>query len=414
MKKRKDRGAERRYTSARERADKQQTGASPYLKLPDGVQTYKPKSGTALLDILPFTAGKGNPWADEGALHWERTFHIHQNVGANNERMICPRLTAKKKCYICEYRAKLAKEDEDDNEETIKALAPKERQLFNLNNRKDTEKGFQIWDFSAHLFGRDLNARLRNADEDDGWENFFHAEGGLTLKVGFEDDTYAGRSFVRCASIDFKPRKEDYDEEEVLEKTLCLDDLLVIPTYEETKKALLETDEDDDDEDDEPKSKKKSKAARGKSKDEDEDDADEEDEDEDDEDEDDEPKSKKSKSKKSKDADEDDEDEDADEDEDEDDEPKSKKSKKKSKSEKDDFEDFDEDDDEDEEEKPRVKSKDEEDEEEEEKPSKKKKKSKKADEDEDEDDEEEEEKDADEDEDDEWEEEKPSKKKKKK
>jgi hypothetical protein len=215
------------------------------------------------------------------------------------------------------------KESSEDNEELIKDLAPKERQIFNVIDLKNPDKGVQLFHSSYHTFGKELDNRLRSADEEDNWDGFFTLEDGLTLKVMFGEETLGGRSFVTTENIDFRPRREAYDED-ILEKTLCLDELLIVPDYDDLKKAFLETAEDDED-DEKPAKKAKSR--------------DDEDEEEDDEDE------PKHKSSKAKDEAPDDEDDDWDE------EPKSNK---KSKSDDDDEEDQDEDEDE---EKPKSKKK---------------------------------------------------------
>jgi len=284
----------RRYTNAREQANKQSLGFVPaYLKLPKGASLFKPKTGVMLLDILPFEAGKGNPNADEGMLHWERTFSAHRGIGANSDSFLCPRLLNKKPCPVCEHRLHLVKAGDEDDEDLIKDLAPKTRQLFNVLNLKDPDKGVQIWDMSYFLFGESLYKRLRDADEGDEWENFFFLEGGLTLKIGFSERSFGGASFHEVDTIDFKPRKRDYDDD-ILEQVHVLDDLLVIPDYDELKETFLETTGDDDD-DDEPKAKKRHS--------------------DDDDDDDDEPKAKR----RSLPADDDDDDDD------DDDEPKAKK-----------------------------------------------------------------------------------------
>jgi hypothetical protein len=373
---------ERRYTAARERAEKQSTGfIGAYLDLPKGVQLFKPKTGTMLLDILPYAAGKGNPWAEPGNLHWERTFYVHRGIGANSDSFLCPRMTRKEKCPVCEHRLTLIKEGDEDNEELIKDLSPKQRQLFNVINLKDPDKGVQIWDISYHLFGKILDARLRNSDEEDGWEKFFFLEDGLTLKIGFAEKTFGGATFHEVETIDFKSRKEDYDDE-ILEQVHNLDKMLIVPDYSDLKKTFLETREEEEDEDEEDEDNHKPKAKK-RVKDEDEEDTEEEDEDEKpkakkktpkdgddwddfDEDEDEKPKAKKKPSK--------DEEEEADEDEEEDEDEKPAKAKKKSSKE----DDWDEDEEDEEKPKAKKKSKDEdedeeeEDTEEEEKPRKKK------------------------------------------
>lgn len=254
----------RQYTSARERAEKHSSGfTAPYLKGADKLTFFKPKAGVMLLDILPYEAGEGNPWAEPGNLHWERTFYAHRGIGANNDSFLCPRMTSKERCPICEHRARLQKEGDPDMENLIKDLAPKERQLFNVIDTKEPDKGVQVWDFSYHLFGKLLEARLRDSDEEDNWGNFFFMEGGFTLKIGFGSKSYAGRrAYVEVETIDFKPRREDY-EEDILEKVHCLDDLLTSPSYEKLKATFLETeglgakkedaDEDNDDSDHPPR-----------------------------------------------------------------------------------------------------------------------------------------------------------------
>lgn len=231
-----------RYASARDRAEKKQSQGSfsaSYLKIPQGVKLFKPKVGVMLLDILPFVTGDGNPCADPGLLHYERTYHLHPRVSADGNPYMCPRLSSKSPCPICEHRTRLLKANDPHNEDLVKDMAPKERQLFNVVNLKEPEKGVQLWDISYHLFGKLLDARIRNADEDDGWDRFAALEGGFTLKVGFKESTFGGRTFLEAETIDFKPRKEDYSEED-LEKVLCLDELLIEPDYDELKEVFLE------------------------------------------------------------------------------------------------------------------------------------------------------------------------------
>lgn len=247
---------ERRYTSAKEWAEKQSLGyQAQYLKLPKGVKLFKPKEGTMLLDIIPFKVGEGNPNADEGMVHWERTFWVHRGIGANNESYLCPRKTSKSPCPICEHRAALMKKADDDDEDLIKSLAPKQRQLLNILNLKDPDKGVQLWDVSYHLFGEELVKALATADEDEEWDKFFLLEDGLTLKVAFGEDHYSGRAFLRADRIDFRSRHKQYDEE-MLEEAICLDEVLQETEYDDLKKAYREMGDDEDDDDDRPRRKK--------------------------------------------------------------------------------------------------------------------------------------------------------------
>lgn len=357
----------RRYTSAKAQADKQNLGyTSTYLKLPDGAQMFKPKAGVMLIDILPFVAGKGNPEAEEGCLHWERTYESHRGIGANGDTHVCPRVTLKEPCPVCEFRARKMREGDDTNEDLIRDLSPKKRQLFNVINLKDPDRGVQIWDMSYHLFGKILFARLRNSDEDDGWDNFFHLEGGLTLKIGFVEKSFGGFTYLEVETIDFKPRKQDYDDE-ILEQVYCLDDLLVVTPYDELKKAFLEakdspkgkgkaSDDDEEDEVDEEEEEETTPPPRGKKPAKPADDEEEEEEEEEDE-----KPSKPAKKPSKPTPEEDDEEEEEDDGEEEDDEEEEEEDEKPSKKpagkkpakgedaeEDEDWDDFDDDDDEDE------------------------------------------------------------------
>ena len=232
-----------KYSNVREMVDKRAAGfTAPYLKMPEKAQLFKPKSGVMLLDILPFEVGEGNPYAEEGMLHWERTFWVHKGVGANKDAHLCLRKNFKEKCPICEFRNKIQSEGEPD-EELLQSLAPRERQLFNVINRKDPDKGVQIWDISYHLFGKLLTARLRDADEDDGWDLFFTLDKGYTLKIGFGEKSYAGRAYFEAETIDFKRREDPYDDD-ILEDVHALDSLLVHPDYDKLKEEFLETSEE--------------------------------------------------------------------------------------------------------------------------------------------------------------------------
>lgn len=232
--------AERRYTSPQERVDKHGAGFTPkYLKLPADAKMYKPKRGAALIDILPYEVTVDSQWAQKGNLHYERTIFTHRNVGPNQDAVICPRRTVNKPCPICEHQKHLR--DEDGDEDMIKALAPKERQLFNVIDLKEPDEVVQIWDISYHLFGKELESTLRNADDDDRneWMKFFFLEEGMNLRISFEEKTFGGNTFLETTRIDFKPRRDGYDER-ILDDVYAFDDLLIILPYDELKALFLE------------------------------------------------------------------------------------------------------------------------------------------------------------------------------
>lgn len=247
---------QKRVVSARKRIDEHKSGLSlTSIRIPEGMQLFQiKKAGTYRLDIIPYIVGKGNPFAKEGDLHYERTYFIHRSVGAENNSYCCTGKCFKRKCAVCDERGKMARDPEAD-EKLVKDLAPKERQLFNLVDLTEPEKGVQLFEYSHWLFGKALDAKIRGADDNE-YDLFADLEKGLTLKVVFEEEKGAGYSFFKVADLEFKPRRAAYDED-ILDKCACLDDCPIEMEYNEYRKIFLQLSEDetlddepDDDDDD--------------------------------------------------------------------------------------------------------------------------------------------------------------------
>ena len=258
---------ERGRLSARRRAETHKSGyESTSLKLPKEVKLFKlDKEGTRRVDILPYRATIANPMVrdgliEEGDLYFERTFYVHRGIGPNQDTYVCPAKSANQRCPICEYRAKLAKDPESD-EEQIKALAWKERQLWNVIDLDAPDEGVQLWDISYHLFGKLMDKAVRDADPDEDFEYFPDLANGKTLKLGIAEKSFAGRNFYEVQTIGFKPRKRNYDES-ILDDVYCLDDLIQVLPYEKLKSILFMTEESRvDDEEEEERPRKKSSAS---------------------------------------------------------------------------------------------------------------------------------------------------------
>ena len=282
-------------------------GGSSYLNLPEGTERFKPKKGTYNLDFLPYQVSvTTHPEVDKGELWYQRTFFVHYGIGNDSNAFICPK-TIKKPCPICEHVKELFNSDDDNDVELAKDIKAKERELYNIINLDDQDKGVQLFEYSYHLFGKALDEEINEGDDDLG--GFAELESGKTVSVSFRKKKFGSNEFFETRKIEFDDR-EDY-EEDILDDVFDLDSLMVIQDYKTLQKALYDLDEeeeeeeeekssDDEEEEEKPKkssSKKKNKKSSKKSskKSKKKDDEDEEDDDEDEEEE----KPKKSKSKKS-------------------------------------------------------------------------------------------------------------------
>jgi len=241
----------KKQTTAKRRAAKMASGDRSTIKAPNGMGFLKMKEGVKKLDILGFKAGKGNPYADKGEFHYERTYYAHKNIGIENTLQVCARKTFGKKCCICEYAAKLAAKYDSDPD-VVKALKPQRRQLFQVFDHSDAEAGLKLLDAPWWNFGKRLDAEVDAAEEDEVLAGEFYALEGdeaATLKVGFVNDSFDGNAYVRADTIKTVERKEI--DPDVLEKVCCLDELIVEPDQAELKKMFMQEDDEDDEDEDE-------------------------------------------------------------------------------------------------------------------------------------------------------------------
>jgi len=258
----------RQRVSARKQVENEESArsGSNYLRVPEGLKFFSPKAEKYRLDFMAFIAGKHNPNAEEGEPHYERTFYIHRNIGPNQEWHLCAAKSLNRPCPICEDRARMMK-DPQSEEDVIKELAPKKRQLFLV--RDLSEPGdLLLWEMSFHLFGKQLIKEIASADEDEGLDYFADPEEGQTVRVMFEQSDMG--KWFEASSIRFTERKTQYSYDD-LDENPCLDEMLLETSYEKLKHLYLEIEEDDDgDDDDDPKPARRRKAKSQKSDDDDE------------------------------------------------------------------------------------------------------------------------------------------------
>jgi hypothetical protein len=225
---------------------KTESGANyGYLKLPKGISVFSPDPGSRVLfDILPYevtskahpdrNTDPDNPVAIPGELWYKRPFKIHRNVGAGDDSVVCLSSFGKK-CPICEEGAKRKRAGADKDE--LKSYRPSSRNLYYVKPL-DTKKYDEEWylmDISTYCFQELLSEELR---EDEDRLVFPSLEEGLTLKVRFDKESFAGNAFAKASRIDFKERDDVY-EEEVLDEFVDLDDILSEISYDELSEMFF-------------------------------------------------------------------------------------------------------------------------------------------------------------------------------
>jgi len=234
--------------NARKRAEEHKEGGGKNFirstSVPEGIKYIKVKDDESnRFAILGYDVEVDhNPFADKDSFHFERTYYVHtipdpMSDKDRSSKIVCPSKTFGKPCPICEYLETLDWNDEDGDQKIMKAMKVKERQLWNVIDLLDEEKGVQLWDYSYHLFGKKLDSELQNADEEDEDDLFADWEGGKDLKIAWEEKRMGKAVFYEASSIKFKSRKKDYEDPAVIDLDACI----VVYTYDTIKELLAGT-----------------------------------------------------------------------------------------------------------------------------------------------------------------------------
>lgn len=255
-----------RYADAKERAEKHDKGFEPTaLNVPKDAKLFRfKKKGLYRLDFLPYVAGKGNPFADEGFLAYERTYYAHRVPTATGKPLyVCLARTFGAPCPVCAFIAKALREGTID-QATAKAMNVKERQLFNVIDLDNSKEGVQLFEFNWFQLGKLIDSRMEKKEK---YKSFYYLKGGYTVEIEVEEGSFEGRTTYKPLGISFEPR-DNYDND-ILDQVHNLDAIPKRLTYEELEKILLEGGEDNGEEKDAPAPKGNGRASARAKEDED-------------------------------------------------------------------------------------------------------------------------------------------------
>ena len=228
-----------RTSAARRRAEQHESGFETTLfRMPEGMGFFALTPGVHEIDILPFKAGKGNPFADIGELYFERTFYCYRNVGIQEKRYAAPCKLGLPD-FIQDWKKKMANNSSVDPE-LIRSYTPKERQMFLVRDKKEPDK-IKLLECSFFGFGKLLDNRVQNSPEDSGWDMFYYPdETGMSLRLTVTEEQMGTGKFNKVTAIDFMPRKTGLPAN-LANHGICLDDILIIPSYEALREVFLGT-----------------------------------------------------------------------------------------------------------------------------------------------------------------------------
>jgi hypothetical protein len=188
------------------------------------------------LDFLPYITSN-NPEVDPGEIWWRRRYGVHKGIGADNKTRLCLETTYKQICPIDAHQLNMHKSAKTEEEKKIASdLYVKLRDLYNVIDLDEEQKGIQVFDISYHLFGKKLKTELDLAT-DYKYDGFADLKGGFTLEIRFVKRTLGDKEFFEADRIDFIPRL-DYDAV-VLQEAIDLDSCLRPLSYEQLEREFL-------------------------------------------------------------------------------------------------------------------------------------------------------------------------------
>jgi len=261
---------------ARKAAEQRERGGGldTLKNIPQDVEFFKPKMGKGRkgqnqFSIVPYIVSiENHPFQEAGEPWHECTYWRHKiGFGTDSKSFICPAKTSQaedKRCPICEERASLLKSGRDPD--MADELKPKQRQMFNILDHNEEDKGIQLFEISPHNFGNILDDEDKAQEEDFEGKYYGDWEDGLMITARFNKETFGSGSFPDCVRIDFEER-DDLPEEMVMEETIDLDASLKILSYDDIYKGFYELgmESDEEEEEEEPKSSKRSRKSSSSS-----------------------------------------------------------------------------------------------------------------------------------------------------
>jgi len=183
------------------------------------------------IDILPYLTAKQDPdyWLD---------VYTHSKVGVNENTYVCMADSFSKPCPICKYINDI-KKDPNVSEEQAQAVWAAQhavrRSIYNIicnDNNKEQDKGIQIFDVAWWNMEKHLGALCKR--KDGGFNTPFALKNGSEL---FFTRSGSGPKNTNFYGHRFEPRDYNYPDE-ILTQTYPLDQLIVLPEYEELKEIF--------------------------------------------------------------------------------------------------------------------------------------------------------------------------------
>lgn len=232
--------ADERRTNSKAWAEKSDSRfESTAVKIPPPFTQLKTVTPSMLLDIIEYRVGEGNPEADPGFLHFERTYYTHRVPSPEGGNLYCCQWECfKLPCPICDW---MKDNGRNADPQLLKDMRSQKRHLWNAIDLNTRDLKVQVFDtnhFNRGMgFGEQIKAALRAVPH---YNDFARYDGGMSLILTTAEQTMGGgRKYTAVTRIDFVPRRQQYSKA-ILNECCCLDDCLLKIPYDELQAKFMQ------------------------------------------------------------------------------------------------------------------------------------------------------------------------------
>lgn len=210
------------------RKDLRSGKVSGFFKTDAQIKFWTCESAVHVVDIIPYRAGHFDPYVKQGEFAYILDIWAHENVGANNDLVVCPAKNYRKPCPICEDCKRMGFDE-------AKPYIAKRKDCYNVyvwDSDEEKAKGVQQWIVADYFMEHNLRTLCR--DVRTGRTIYFALPSSRGKSIQFEKRG-KGRGNVEFLGHQFLDR--DYDiPDELLQQAICLDEAIEIMEYDEIAK----------------------------------------------------------------------------------------------------------------------------------------------------------------------------------
>lgn len=218
---------------------------------------YKVKVKKNLVDVIPFEVQENVlPNLPKGKKRHIIDIWVHRGVGpGKRDDFMCLEYNLKQRCPICEHKHELEESGEDW--EVTKKFRPQRRVMYNIIDLlAEGKKKIQLFEVSHNRFEKEIQDEAESGDDGE-LIVYFHPEEGKSISFKGVEKTFNSREYIDIKNISLEDREEQY-KESIVEKAFSLDQIIVVPTYQEIADSFyasgtIENEKEENDDEDERK-----------------------------------------------------------------------------------------------------------------------------------------------------------------